>query len=394
MKGANVMSYVWDLPTKVLFGAGKIKELAKEKMPGKKALLVISNGKSVKVNGSLAAVEKGLTEAGVEYVLFDKIQANPLEPTIMEGVEIARANGCDFIVGLGGGSVLDSATIISAIVPQKEGRVWDYVQGGTGGGKPLSEKPLPYVEITTSAGTGSEVDCWGVVSNPETHEKIGFRGCYPTLAVVDPETMLTVPPDFTAYQGFDALFHSVEGYISNACNEAAEMIELTAIRNIAEYLPTAVKNGSDLTVRTKVAFANTLSGYSMELSSCVSEHSMEHALSGHHHSLPHGAGLIMISVAYFTKWIEKHVCDDRFVDMAKALGKTDASTPEDFIDALKDLQKACGVDDLKMSDYGITPDEFETMAKDAKRTMLGLFLCDRFEMSDSDVVSIYRDSYR
>lgn len=388
------MSYVWNLPTKVLFGAGKVKELCKEQMPGKKALLVISGGKSVKVNGSLAAVEQGLTAAEVDYVLFDKIQANPLEPTIMEGVLAARENGCDFIVGLGGGSVLDSATIISAIAPQKEGRVWDYVQGGTGGGRPLTEKPLPYIEITTSAGTGSEVDCWGVVTNPDTHEKIGFQGGYPVLAIVDPELMVTVPPIFTAYQGFDALFHSVEGYVSKFCNEAAEMVELAAIRNIAEYLPRTVKNGSDLEARTKVAFANTMSGYSMEVCSCVSQHAMEHALSGYHQELPHGAGLIMISEAYFTHMIENHACDDRFVDMAKAMGNPNASEPMDFIEALKALQVACGVDQLKMSDYGITPEEFPVMAKDAKNTMGGLFFCDRIELAEQDVISIYQKSYR
>lgn len=388
------MSYTWNLPTKVLFGAGTVKELAKEQLPGKKALLVISNGKSARANGSLTAVEQGLSAAGAEYVLFDKIQANPLEPTIMEGVEAARENGCDFIAGLGGGSVLDSVTIISAVAPQKEGRVWDYVCGGTGGGKPLQEKPLPYIEITTSAGTGSEVDCWGVVTNPDTHEKIGFQGGYPALAIVDPELMLTVPPEFTAYQGFDALFHSVEGYVSKFCNEAAEMVELTAIRNVAEYLPIAVKNGSDLNARTKMAFANTMSGYSMEVCSCVSEHAMEHALSGYHQQLPHGAGLIMISAAYFSKWIEKRVCGERFVDMAKAMGKTDAKEPSDFITALIDLQKACGVADLRMSDYGISPEEFPVMARDAKNTMGGLFFCDRFEMTDKDVIDIYNRSYR
>lgn len=388
------MSYIWNLPTKVLFGAGKVHELCKEPMPGKKALLVISNGKSVKENGSLTAVEQGLIATGADYVLFDKIQANPLEPTIMEGVLTARESGCDFVVGLGGGSVLDSATIISAIVPQKEGRVWDYVQGGTGGGQPLTEKPLPYIEITTSAGTGSEVDCWGVVTNPDTHEKIGFQGGYPVLAIVDPELMVTVPPTFTAYQGFDALFHSVEGYVSKFCNEAAEMVELVAIRNIAEYLPRAVKNGSDLEARTKVAFANTMSGYSMEVGSCVSEHAMEHALSGYHQELPHGAGLIMISVAYFTHMIEKHACDERFVEMAKAMGNPNASEPMDFIKALKELQISCSVDRLKMSDYGIMPEEFPVMAKDARNTMGGLFFCDRIELSENDVVEIYQKSYR
>ena len=171
------MSYLWNLPTKVLFGAGKVKELGTEKMPGKKALLVVSNGRSVVKNGALAAVEQGLEQAGAAYVLFNKIQSNPLEPTIMEGVQAAREEGCDFIVGLGGGSVLDAA-MISAMVPQKKGRLWDYVQGGTGGGRTLTETPLPYIEITTSAGTGSEVDCWGVVTNADTHEKIGFQGGY------------------------------------------------------------------------------------------------------------------------------------------------------------------------------------------------------------------------
>ena len=388
------MSYTWNLPTKVLFGPGKVKKLGKEKMPGKKALLVISNGKSVKENGALTAVEQGLKDAGADYVIFDKIQSNPLEPTIMEGVICARENNCDFVVGLGGGSVLDSATIISAVVPQKEGRVWDYVQGGTGGGKALTEEPLPHIEITTSAGTGSEVDCWGVVSNPDTHEKIGFQGGYPELAIVDPELMLSVPPKFTAYQGFDALFHSVEGYVSKFCNEAAEMFELTAIRNIAEYLPRAVKNGADLEARTKVAFANTMSGYSMEVCSCVSQHDLEHALSGYHQDLPHGAGLIMISKQYFTRWIDEHICDERFVEMAKAMGIPDAKEPMDFITALEKLMADCGVDELKMSDYGIRQEEFPQMAKDARSAEGGIFPCDRFALTDEDIVSIYQKSYR
>lgn len=388
------MSYLWNLPTKVLFGAGKVKELGTEKMPGKKALLVVSNGRSVVKNGALAAVEQGLEQAGAAYVLFNKIQSNPLEPTIMEGVQAAREEGCDFIVGLGGGSVLDAATMISAMVPQKKGRLWDYVQGGTGGGRTLTETPLPYIEITTSAGTGSEVDCWGVVTNADTHEKIGFQGGYAALAVVDPELMLSVPPDFTAYQGFDALFHSVEGFVSKFSNEAAEMVELAAIRNAAKYLPCAVKNGLDLEARTKMAFANTMSGYSMELCSCVSQHAMEHALSGHHQSLPHGAGLIMISIAYFTALIEKHACDERFVEMARAMGKTGAASPMDLIAALGELQAACGVHNLKMSNYGVSSAEFPTLARDARTTMGGLFQCDRVELSEQDVAAIYEKSYR
>lgn len=388
------MSYIWNLPTRVLFGADMLKELHKEKMPGKKALLVISIGNSVKANGSLEAVKAELSAAGAKFILFDKIQANPLEPTINEGVELARAEGCDFLVGIGGGSVLDATTVISAVAPQKGGRVWDYTQAGTGGKKPLAEKSLPYIEITTSAGTGSEVDKWGVVTNPDTHEKIGFMGDFPTLAVVDPKLMLSVPANYTAYQGFDALYHSLEGYISNACNEAAEIVELSAIENIAKYLPRAVKDGNDLEARTKVAFANTMSGYSMEVGSCTSEHSLEHALSGHHQGLPHGAGLIMISAAYFGWFIEHHTCDKRFITMAKALGKNDAKKAGDFITALLALQKECGVDNLKMSDYGVSPEEFPTLAKAARDTMGGLFFCDPEKLTDEDVIGIYQKSFK
>lgn len=389
------MNYVWNLPTKVLFGEGMLNELHNEEMPGKKAMIVISNGKSMKNNGWIDEVIDELEQAGVESVVFDKIGPNPTEPDIMDGVIFARENEVDFIVGLGGGSVLDATTIIAAVVPQKDGgRVWDYVNGGTGGGRSLEEKSLPYIEITTTAGTGSEVDRWGVVTNPETHEKIGFQGDFAFLAIVDARLMLTVPPEYTAYQGFDALFHSIEGYISTARTAPAQMVEIAAIGNIAQYLPIAVKDGDNLDAREKVAFANTMSGYSMELGSCTSEHSLEHALSGNHPDLPHGAGLIMISLAYFKHFIDKHVCDEKFMEMAIALGAKQIKGPYDFLQALERLMRECGVADLKMSDYGISPSEFPRLVKEARETMGGLFEFDPEPLTDEEVEAIYLASYR
>ena len=109
----------------------------------------------------------------------------------------------------------------------------------------------------------------------------------------------------------------------------------------------------DLQAREKMAFANTISGYAMDFGSCTSEHSLEHAMSAYHQQLPHGAGLIMIGKAYFTHFVEAHACDDRFIEMAKAMGMPEAKEPMDFITALAKLQEACGVAELKMSDYGI-----------------------------------------
>ena len=390
------MSFQMYIPTRILFGAGQLDTLHTQALPGKKAMIIISNGKSVKTNGSLAKTEEQLKFAGVEYVVFDKIMANPLKSTVMEGAAFARENHCDFLVALGGGSVMDASKAIAAMATN-EGDLWDYVAGGTGKNQVLNQEPLPVVAITTTAGTGSEVDQYGVISNEETNEKIGFGGydsLFPKLAVVDPQLMMTVPPVFTAYQGFDALFHSVECYIAAPANLMSDMYALTAIENIGKYLARAVKDGNDAEAREHVAFANTLSGVVMTLSACTSEHSMEHAMSAYHHDLPHGAGLIMISRAYFTHFIEKHACDDRFVRMAQALGKTDASEPMDFIEALTELQEQCGVADLKMSDYGIVPEEFMTLAQNARATMGGLFACDRIPLSDEDCVAIFEKSYK
>lgn len=389
----NIQMYV---PTRVLLGAGQLSALHEQRMPGKKAMVVISNGKSTRINGTLDRTLKQLKLAGAEAVVFDKVSANPLKATVEEGAAFARDNKCDFVVAVGGGSVLDAAKIMAMYAPQP-GVLWDYVAGATGKNLPLVHTPLPMIAITTTAGTGSEVDAWGVVTNPETNEKIGCGGMdslFPVLAIVDPELMLTVPPKFTAYQGFDTLFHSTEGYISACANPMSEMVGLTAIETVGKYLARAVKDGNDLEAREQMAFANTMSGYSMVVGSCTSEHSMEHAMSAYHPDLPHGAGLIMISKAYYTHFIETHACDERFVRMAQALGMPDAKKPMDFITALVKLQEACGVANLKMSDYGIQKSECMTLARNARATMGGLFACDRVALNDEDCATIFEQSYR
>ena len=194
-----------------------------------------------------------------------------MKSTVMAGAKTARDNGCDFIVALGGGSVMDAAKIM-AMMAVNEGDLWDYVSGGTGKGNPVPNTPLPLVCITTTAGTGSEVDQWGVVNNEETQEKIGCGGLdslFPVLSIVDPELMVSVPPVFTAYQGFDALFHSTEVYIGKGANLMSDMVALTAIENVGKYLVRAVKDGGDMEAREHMAFANTLSGYSMVTGACV-----------------------------------------------------------------------------------------------------------------------------
>ncbi|MCM1129076.1 MAG: iron-containing alcohol dehydrogenase [Alistipes senegalensis] len=389
------MFFNYFIPTRILFGKGQLGRLHQVALPGKKALVVISSGKSTRANGYLDRLIGELKLAGVDYAVYDQVQPNPTRTNVMEGAAAARKAGCDFVVGLGGGSVMDASKAI-AVMAKNEGDYWDYVFGGSGKGKPLPNSPLPVVAVSTTAGTGSETDPWTVVTKEETNEKIGFGydGTFPVLAVVDPELMLSVPPMLTAFQGFDTLFHATEGYISKSANPMSDLFALKAIELVSEALPRAVQNGRDEIARANVALANTLSG--MVLSSCfiTSEHSLEHALSAYHPDLPHGAGLIMISRPYYTHFAKTGACDERMIAMAKAMGRKEASRAMDFVDALAELQQACGVANLKMSDYGIVRGEERKYARNARETMGDLFAMDPVPLSEDDCVAILADAYR
>ena len=390
------MPFTFNIPTNFVFGPGSVQKLHKQRLPGKKALIVISSGKSTRANGYLDTVQDQLTQAGVDFAVFDKMAANPVIDNVMDGAACARENGCDFVIGLGGGSSIDAAKAIAMMAPN-EGNYWDYIYGGTGGGQKLKNKPLPIVAIPTTAGTGTELDAWTIITNEATNEKMsgGNRNTFPVLAIVDPDLMSTVPPKFTAYQGFDALFHSTESYINKTKNLMRDMLALRAIEAVGRNLARACEDGKDMAAREQVAFGSSLSGMVMSVDNLCSEHSMEHPLSAYHPEIPHGAGLIMISRAYYTHMVENcPALHDRFIDMAKAMGKEDAKEPMDFVTALVDLQKACGVDDLKMSDYGITPEEFPTFAQNARATMGILFKMDRIELTDEDLVKIYTASFK
>ena len=390
------MNFNLNSPTNLLFGAGSLQQLGSQTMPGKKALLLLSAGKSAKVSGALDKTQEQLEKAGVEYVPCAIIKENPTKDLVMEAAGVAREKGCDFIVALGGGAVLDSSVAVAAMATNS-GDLWDYVVGGTGKAQPLANDPLPIVTITLTAGTGSEINNWGVISKLDTHEKIGFGGdprLVPVLAIVDPELMKTVPPKYTAYQGFDALFHNTEVMMSKGVNILSETIALSAIEHIAKYLPKAVADGNDLEAREHVAYGSTMAGITMQLTSTTAQHSMEHAMSAYHPNLPHGAGLILISKVFAEYFIERHACDEQFVKMARVMGMPDADKPEDFVTALVKLQQDCGVADLKMSDYGIQKEECMTLAVNARETMGGLFLANPCEMNDEDCAGVFEKAYR
>ena len=380
------------IPTRIVFGCGEIKRLATESLPGKKALIVISSGTSMKKYGYLDKVIELLKENEVSSVVYNQILPNPTKKHVMEAAELCQKEECDFVVGLGGGSSIDSAKAI-AIMACNKGDYWDYIPSGTGKGRPVT-KALPVVAIPTTAGTGTEADPWTVITNEETQEKIGFGNelTYPALSIIDPELMLSVPPHLTAYQGFDAFFHAAEGFLANCATPISDLFALEAIRLLYKYLPVAVADGRNLKARAKVAWASTLAGLVEATSNCISEHSMEHAMSAYYPQLPHGAGLIAISEAYFETFRNDSM--KRYMKMAEAMTQLKSNRPSDFIDALVRMQKECKVYDLKLSDWGIKMEDFPKMVQNARDTMGALFTLDPHPLTDEEILGIYQKSFK
>lgn len=380
------------IPTKILFGCGELRKLATEKLPGKKALIVISSGTSMKKYGYLDKVVELLQENNTESVVYDKILPNPIKSHVMEAASVCREQKCDFIVGLGGGSSIDSAKAI-AVMACNDGDYWDYIPAGSGKGRPVT-KALPVIAIPTTAGTGTEADPWSVITNEEAKEKIGFGSTltFPVLSIIDPELMVSIPPHLTAYQGFDAFFHAAEGFLANCATPISDLYALEAIRLLYKYLPVAVKDGRNLKARAKVAWASTLAGLVEATSCCISEHSMEHAMSAFHPELPHGAGLIAISEAYFETF--RNDCMKRYMKMAEIMTQQKSNRPSDFIDALVRMQKECNVYQLKLSDWGVKEEELPLMVQNARDTMGSLFTLDPHPLTDEEVLQIYQKSFR
>lgn len=380
------------MPTKVLFGPGKLNELHTEKLPGKKALIVTTSGNSVKKYGYLDRLKKELDLANSEYEVFAQVRPNPTDINVMDGAKIAKENGCDFVIALGGGSVMDCTKCI-ALMSANEGNIWDYSLSETGGKKTPANPALPIICITTSAGTASEVDIASVITNDKTQEKTGifFPSMFPTISVVDSELMMSVPAKYTAYQGMDAFFHASETVVNKNVHPMAEMFALKTIELVAKYLPVAVTDGSNKEAREMMAYANTFAGYYMM---CTSAHTMEHVMGSFHDDLVHGAGLIEIAHAYYDFFAERNAAEEPMKKMAKAMGVENPTSSKDFIAALDKLIADVGCADLKMSDDGITKDELKKYPAKVHKVLGGDITADPLPLSDNDYLEIFEKAYR
>lgn len=381
------------IPTRFIFGTGELRQLSKIKLPGKRALIVISSGGSMRKHGYVDAVKEQLWSAGVACEVFDKVLPNPIRKHVMEGAKMCRESQCDFVIGLGGGSSIDTAKAI-AVMACNEGDLWDYIPSGSGKGQPF-DHALPIVAIPTTAGTGTEIDPWAVITHEDLQEKVsfGFEQTIPQIAIVDPVMMLSLPPKLTAYQGFDAFFHAAEGYINRTCHTPiSDLYALEAIRLLYKYLPVVVADGSDVHARCKVAWASSLAGMVETTSRTTGQHALANAMSGFYPKLPHGAALIALSQTYFKTF--KNDSMKRYMKMAEKMTMQKAARPSDFLDALAIMQRECNVDKIKLSEWGITPADFSRFTECAIATGGTKFDYDPRFLNKEELIDIYYQAYR
>ncbi len=239
----NLFSY--EMPTKIIYGTGAVVIAGQEiqRLGANKVLLTTDQG--IKGAGLLNPVTSALSKAGIDWVVYDQVEADSDVNIVAEATLMAQENQCNCVLGIGGGSSMDTAKAV-AVMSTNPGSIYDYV-----GLDQVKNDPLPIVAIPTTAGTGSEVTIWAVISDKEKQLKTGIGSIkmMPDLAICDPELTISLPPLLTAETGMDALTHAIESYVNTATQPISEALAEKSIKMIAEHLRLAVANGEDIEAR-------------------------------------------------------------------------------------------------------------------------------------------------
>lgn len=331
----------------VLFGAGaSLRTGLKVKQMGvQKVLCVYDQG--IKSAGIADKVIDNLKAAGLQVVLFDGVEPDPSDTLINKAAEMANAEKVDGIVGVGGGSTMDTAKAINLLLTNPPPISLYYV--GTG----REHKPgKVLVLLPTTAGTGSEVTPISVVSDTATQGKKGVIGpaATATLAIVDPELLLGLPPKITAFTGMDAFSHAAEALTSEGMNPMSDTLAEKAITLIVENLPKAVKNGSDLIARTNLSFAALIAGFAFSDALPHWGHAIAHAIGAKFH-IPHGVGCAL-AIPPVIEYVADAVPDKvRQIGRAMGLSLAENLTPAELgttvAEAIRRLNREIGIPGLK-----------------------------------------------
>jgi choline dehydrogenase len=351
----------YESPTRVVHGVGAIASLGEEarRLHMSRPLVVTDEG--IARAGILDEAVGPLRAAGMEPVVFDEVRANPPTALIDRGAEIYRSEGADGLVGLGGGSSIDTAKGIG-VVAEHGGSILDYEFGR----QPIDRRIPPLIAVPTTAGTGSEVTLWAVITDPGRQIKFNVGGVTtiaPWVALIDPALTVNLPPEVTAGTGMDALAHAIECYTMEYHQPVTDAVALQAVDYVSRYLRVAYEEPGNLEARYHMSLGAMLAGMSYGTDSAGAAHAMSQSAGGVH-DVPHGSltGRLLGPVVEFN-----HVAaPERFASIARAMG-TDTKKGGAAAAAERAVEEVYRLtDDLdiaSLQDLGFSEGEIPVLAK-------------------------------
>ena len=385
------MVFQYHLPVNIVFGRGKVKEIgAIASQYGKKVLLVTGKG-STKKTGLLDLVINHLEKAGIKSVVFDEVEPNPLITTVAKGADKCRDKGCDLVVGLGGGSVLDCAKAI-AFMADNEGDINDYIFM-----KKSSDKALPLVLVPTTCGTGSEGNSFAVLTNPENGDKKSLRSLaiIAKTSIVDSSLMETMPSQVLASVGFDAFCHAMESYLARSAQPISTMMAKEAMELIGKHLIPVYEGVGTAKDWDAVTWASTLGGMSIGIAGVTLPHAMEHPASGLR-DIVHGKGLAALTPAITKASVEKAMQEndgdtvlEKYAIISRSLGGIDANDCEKQIRGLLEKLDL----DINFTELGMKKEDVAWMGDNCIKVSSAGINNHPVEFSMEEIVELYSSVY-
>ena len=346
-------AFKYHQPTEILFGVGRLVEVGEAAARLGHRCLLVTEPEFPSLAPLLQTVQGALKAKGIPFAHFNGVVSNPTTDVISAGARLAREFRADVVLGLGGGSSMDTAKAI-AVEATHEGTCWDYLFFRD---TQPTDKTLPVIAVTTTSGTGSQVTQVAVVTNPREKNKSALyhERLYPKVSIVDPRLMISVPKHVTAATGFDVLAHAFESYINPNGSPYTDLMALEALRIVAAHLPRAVAAGDELNARTRMAWGDTLAGLCIANAGVTLPHGIGMAMGGLYPHVAHGQALASIYPAIIRySWEaapEKFAVAARIFDRSLA-GLDDAAAAEKLAGVievfLKSIGLRIGLDDLKI----------------------------------------------
>lgn len=291
-------SFTYFQPTEIRFGRGRLDEVGEVVARFGKRCLIVTGPVFSAIEPVFDPVKASLQKAGVEWAHFDGVMPNPTTDCVTEGANMAKKFGAEVILGVGGGSSMDTAKAI-AVEATHPGTAWDYLFFKT----PPTTKTLPIIAVSTTSGTGSQVTQVAVMTETKAKTKSAIYNSiiYPKVAIVDPDLMETLPPHITASTGFDAFCHAFESYLHPAASPYTDRMALEAIELVANYLPYVIADGKNKEGREALAWADTLAGLCIANAGVTLPHGIGMTISGHCPQIMHGESLA-VTYPEFTRF--------------------------------------------------------------------------------------------